>query len=167
MKKLVLLSATALSVFTLAACSATSSNSGSNNSQNTTTTSSEDTAYKLGDTITFENSAEITINSVQFTDERNQFDETNPERVLEINYTVKNLSDQDMVLGTGEIELYVDGKKMDTYPNGGTLDTISAGRTYENAKQYYGVNGSGDFELEVKPSFDFSNDKQIVKLDIQ
>lgn len=166
MKKLVLLGATALSVFVLAACSTSTSTSDSANSQDATTTASEKTTYNVGDTITFDNSAQITINSVQFTDERNQFDTSNPERVLEVDYSVTNLSDKDYVLGT-DIELYVGGKKMDTYPNGGTLDTISAGRSYDNAKQYFGVTGSGDFELEVKPSFDFNAKEQIVKLDVQ
>ncbi len=124
-----------------------------------------ETTYKVGDTITFKDEAEITITGAEWTDERNEFDDTNPERVLKVTYNVKNLSDDDYVLGT-DLELYVNGQKMEDYPNGSTFDSISKGRSYEGAVQYFGVNGSGDIEVEVEPAFSFTSDKAIVKLDV-
>lgn len=128
--------------------------------------SSSQSTYNVGDTITFEDEAQFTITGAEWTDERNQFDDTNPEKVLKVTYNVTNLSDDDYVLGS-DLELYVNGQKMEDYPNGGTFDTISTGRSYEGAVQYFGVNGSGDMEIEVSPAFSFTSDKAIVKLDIK
>ena len=130
--------------------------------------SSEETeaTYKVGDVITFDDEAEFTITGAEWTDERNEFDDTNPERVLKVTYNVKNLSNDDYVLGT-DLELYVNGQKMDTYPNDSTFDSISKGRSYEGAVEYFGVNGSGDIEVEVEPSFSFTTEPAVVKLDIQ
>ncbi|SES19012.1 hypothetical protein [Streptococcus gallolyticus] len=167
MKKAGLFGITLLSIAVLGACTANSS-SGTTNSTTTeqTSSSSQDSTYSIGDTMTFNDEAEITITGAEWTDERNEFDDTNLEKVLKITYNVKNLSDDDYVLGSG-LELYVNNQKMDTYPNGSTIDTISSGRSYEGAVEYFGVNGSGDIELEVSPSFSFASDKAVVKLDIQ
>lgn len=137
-------------------------------SSSTTTSNSVDKGkvYKVGDVITFKNEAEITITGADWSDERNEFADTTPEKVLKVTYNVNNLSDDDYVLGD-DLELYVNGQKMDTYPNGGTLDSISKGRSYEGAVQYFGVNGSGDIEVEVEPSFSFTSEPAVVKLDIQ
>lgn len=172
MKKVCLFGVSLLSVAILGACSSGTSTESSNSSSSSSTTeqtsssSSTTATYKIGDTITFEDEAQFTITGAEWTDERNQFDDTNPEKVLKVTYNVTNLSNDDYFLGS-DLELYVNGQKMETYPNGGTIDTISAGRGYEGAVQYFGVNGSGDMEIEVAPSLSFSSDKAIVKLDIQ
>ena len=170
MKIVCLFGVSLLSVAILGACS-TGSNASSGGSSSSSTTeqtssSSRQISYNVGDTITFEDEAQFTITGAEWTDERNQFDDTNPEKVLKVTYNVTNLSDDDYVLGS-DLELYVNGQKMEDYPNGGTFDTISAGRSYEGAVQYFGVNGSGDMEIEVSPAFSFTSDKAIVKLDIQ
>ena len=46
--------------------------------------------YSIGDTITFDKHAEYTITNVEWTDERNEFDNTNPDKVLKVTYNVKN-----------------------------------------------------------------------------
>ncbi|MBS4750669.1 immunity protein [Carnobacteriaceae bacterium zg-ZUI78] len=130
-----------------------------------TTTMAAKKSYKIGDTITFEGVAEITIKSAEFTDQRNQFDKSNPERVLKVIYDVKNLSDKDYLVSS-ELSLYVGSKKMESYPNENTIQNISSGRIFENAISHFGVNGSGSFELEVVPSFSFNAKKQIVLLDL-
>ena len=145
-----------------------SSTATSKASSSTTASSSVDKGkvYKVGDVITFKDEAEITITGAEWSDERNEFADTTPEKVLKVTYNVNNLSDDDYVLGD-DLELYVNGQKMDTYPNGGTLDSISKGRSFEGAVQYFGVNGSGDIEVEVEPSFSFTAEPAVVKLDIQ
>ena len=168
----------ALSAVILGACSTSSSNSDSNsNSVSTSSETKENAAsdskvdtskqtFKIGDKITFDNQAEITITGAEWTDERNQFDDTNPERVLKVTYNVVNLSDKDLYVGS-DLELYVGGKKMETYPNTNTMETISAGRSLENGVAHFGVSGNGNLELEVKPFAAFGEKAKIVSLDIQ
>lgn len=183
MKKVCLFGISLLSVAILAACSSgtdtessksASSSSTTEQTSKTSTKASKDKktdsnqkkTYKVGDTITFKDKAEITITGAEWTDERNQFEDSNPEKVLKVTYNVKNISDEDYSVGS-DLELYVNGKKMESYANDNTLETISAGRSYEGATQHFGVTGSGNIEVEVKPSFSFDSDKAIVKLDIK
>ena len=85
--------------------------------------------------------------------------------MLKVTYDVKNISEKDYLVGQ-ELALYVNGKKMSSYPIESTIETISANRSIENAVAAFGVNGDKDFELEVAPSFDISGKKEIVKLDL-
>jgi hypothetical protein len=86
--------------------------------------------------------------------------------VLLVTYDVKNLKDKDYVVGT-ELNLYVNGKKAESYPIHVTLETISAGRVLEGATRAFAVNEDGPLELEVKPAMSWKNDKKIVKLDVK
>ncbi|KKC16775.1 DUF4352 domain-containing protein [Streptococcus dysgalactiae] len=174
MKKLVTLGATVLSILFLVACS--------NNSQPKTATKQTTTKevvtnktenktpknqkYKIGDKLTFNNGLEITVTNAEFTDERNEFDETNPEKVLKVTYNVVNNTDKEYLVSS-EMELYVGNKKMETYPITSTTETLSPGRSYENAVTGFGVNGNEKMELEVKPTFSMSNEKFVVELDLQ
>ena len=76
----------------------------------TNSVSNEKKTYGIGDKITFEGKAEYTITNVEWTEERNQFEQSNPEKVLKVTYNVTNLSDKDAVVGMG-MDLYVGGKK--------------------------------------------------------
>ncbi len=175
-KKFTLLSVALLAALGLAACSSSSSEptakeetaSSSSEVVEESSSSEETTTFAVGDTIVFDGVAEITITNVEWTDERNEFDDTNPEKVLKVTYNTTNLSDEDYILGS-DITLYVNGAKMEDYPNTNTYDSISSGRSYEGAVQHFGVNGSGAMELEVEPSwsFDYIGDPAIVTLDIQ
>ena len=141
----------------LAACSSQSASKSDSASTGVKTEQSSSTAkssdkktYAIGDKITFEGKVEFTITGVEWTDERNQFEKSQPEKVLKVTYNLTNLSDEDYPI-VGDVDLYVGGKKMDSYPNGGTMGSVSAGRTYEGAVSYFAVNGSGAKELEVEP----------------
>ncbi|HEL2535517.1 TPA: hypothetical protein TZ303_001443 [Streptococcus suis] len=175
MKKFVYSSLLLLSVATLAACSSSSESTTSSSSatsesttveSTTTSSSAEKTSYSVGETIVFDGQAEITVTGAEFTDERNEFADQPAERVLKITFNVNNISDKDYVIGD-EFSLYVGSSKMETYPLDMTMDTISAGRSYENATIAFAVNGTGELELEVVPSFSFGEKAQIVKLDLQ
>ncbi|MGT2929426.1 immunity protein [Streptococcus dentasini] len=120
--------------------------------------------YKVGDKITFDGKLEITITSVEWTDERNMFDDSNPEKVLKVTYDITNLSDEDYPVGS-ELNLYAGGEKMETYPNDNTFETISSGRSYQGATQHFGVTSDGDLELEIEPSFSVDGNPVIVKLE--
>ena len=117
--------------------------------------------FAVEDKITFDNVAEYTITNVEWTDKRNQFDDKNPDKVLKVTYNVTNLSDKNLSVGS-DMDLYVGGKKMETYPNDNTLESISPGRSLEGATEHFGVFGEGDLELEVKPAFDFKSKPAIV-----
>ncbi|NYS49692.1 hypothetical protein HZY93_06955 [Streptococcus danieliae] len=172
MKKIALFGVTLLASFALIACSQNNSTSSDSSPEKTEQASSEQKAenkntYKVGEEIPFDNGVKITIKSAEWTDERNEFDEPQPERVLKVTYDLVNGTDKDYTVGS-DMELYVDGKKMETHSIGTILDTISAGRTLENAVQAFGVNGTGKMELEVKQGFSFdNNEKKIVELDLK
>lgn len=117
----------------------------------------ESDAPKIGDTITFDKEAEITIKEVAFTDYRNEFADLKPAKVLVVTYDVKNLSENDYVVGS-ELSLYVNGKKAETYPiENVTLDSISAGRIFENAQSGFAIMEDGDIELEIVPTMSFTS----------
>lgn len=86
--------------------------------------------------------------------------------MLKVTYNVVNNSDKDYVVG-GDINTYVGSNKMSTYPITTTMDTISAGRSYENAVQGFGIKGTDKIELEVHPLINFDNEKYVVALDLQ
>lgn len=159
-----------LSAAILTACTANSSSgktSATTSNQSSASSSEAKANYKVGDTITFENQASYMITSAEWTDERNQFDDTNPERVLKVTYNITNLGDDDITVGMSELSLYVGGSKMETYPNTNTIESISAGRNLEGAIQHFAVNGNGAMELEVLPFADFDSKAAVIKLDIQ
>lgn len=160
------------SIFTLVACSSnTSSTAGE--SQSAAASSSAETSstnqsgkYAIGDKITFDKQAEFTITGVEWSEERNQFDDSNPDKVLKVTYNVTNLSDKDLYVGS-DIDLYVAGKKMDGYPNTNTMETVSPNRSIEGAVTHFGVKGSGDMELEVKPFAAFGEKPAIVAFTLE
>ena len=164
-KKYTLFTVAALSLFALGACSSGSEPTKGEADASTveTTTVADKTSFAVGDTIVFDGSAEYTITAAEWTDERNEFADSQPEKVLKVTYNMTNLSDEDQSIGM-DMNLYVGGKKMETYPNTNTMDSLSAGRTYEGAIQHFAVNGTGDIELEVQPILDFSAKPAIVTL---
>ena len=170
-KKWLGLGLSVLSVSVLVACG--SSNSQSNNSSKETKTekiptteksSEKKSAYAIGDKIVFDKQAEYTITKVEWSDERNDFDQSNPDKVLKVTYNVKNLSDKDLAVGV-DINLFVGGNKMESYPNTNTMGSISPGRSMEGAVQHFGVKGDGKLELEIKPFTAFNEKPAIVAFD--
>ena len=171
-KKIMALGLSCLSILTLVACSGTTKENNPTSKDDKTQTSSNkkenDKKGKLaiGDKITFDNVAEYTVTNVEWTEERNQFDKTNPDKVLKVTYNVTNLSDKDLPVGW-DMDLYVGGKKMESYANDNTLESISPSRSLDGAIKHFGVVGDGDLELEIKPAVDFKSKPAIVafKLD--
>ena len=117
------LGVTLLSASILVACGNSSSKSDDTSKEaktekkaSTEKSSEKKSTYAIGDKIVFDKQAEYTITNVEWTDERNDFDKTNPDKVLKVTYNVKNLSDSDLAVGV-DIDLFVGGNKMETYPN--------------------------------------------------
>lgn len=107
----------------------------------------------VGDSATIDDIT-VTVNNVSFTDERNEFADTTPERVIAIEYTLENGQEEDYPFGM-DMQLYVDGKKADTYPLGTDMGSVSAGRTVDSIT-YFGVDGE-NIELEWQPMFSLSD----------
>ncbi|MGP6394911.1 hypothetical protein ACR9FV_05765 [Streptococcus dysgalactiae subsp. equisimilis] len=174
MKKSTVLGAIVLSALFLTACSNGNQDKTTGKDKIVTENKKEDTKasdthnkkHKLGDKLTFKNGLEITITNAEFTDERNQFDDSNPEKVLKVTYNVTNNTKEDYLVSS-EMELYVGSNKMNSYPIDTTVETLSPGRSYDNAVAAFGVNGSGKMELEVKPTLSFEKERFIVELDLQ
>ncbi|MCB2828908.1 DUF4352 domain-containing protein [Streptococcus dysgalactiae] len=178
MKKLVSLGLITLSALFLTACSNGSQekttdkekvvmeNKKEETKPNAKVSEPQNKKYKLGDKLTFENGLEITVTNAEFTDERNEFDDSNPEKVLKVTYNVTNNTKEDYLVSS-EMELYVGSNKMNSYPIDTTVETLSPGRSYDNAVAAFGVNGSGKMELEVKPTLSFEKERFIVELDLQ
>ena len=139
----------------------TSTNNSSSAPTQTTKTSNE---AKLGETIVFENEAEITIKKAEWTQERNPAADIEAKKVLLVTYDVKNISDKKYSVGS-ELDLYVNGKKAQEYHIKVTLDTITPNRILENATQAFAVNEDGELELEVSP-FLSQKPKKIIKLNL-
>lgn len=122
-RQLLTLSALALTSFALVACNSTKEASTKDSSQPSVVKASSETSqsssvktsatkkeYALGEKINLEDKAEVTIKSVAYTDERNQFSDAQPDKVIVVTYDVTNLSEDDYFVGS-ELTLYINGKK--------------------------------------------------------
>lgn len=164
-KSRILLSTFLASTVVLAGCYSKTETSSSSNKTEQKEEKKTSNEAKLGTPITFDKTAEITVKTAEWTDERNQFADKPAKKVLLVTYDVKNLSDKDYPVGT-DIKLYVNGKKAESYPVQVKLDSISPNRISENVTQAFAVNEDGSLELEVQPMFSFK-DKKIIKLDLK
>lgn len=112
-----------------------------------------DTFYKIGDTVKV-GDAEYTLNSVELTDERNQFEENQPAQVVKITYTVKNDGDSDIPVGM-DVEVYgSDNKKSETYPNDNTMGSVAPGKEMD-CVAHFGLNQTGEIEIHFSPLVSF------------
>ena len=96
MKKFLAFLLTLIMVFALAACgggSEEAADTGEGESEEAATT--EETTYGVGDTWTVDGQWNFTVDSVEATDERNEFEESNPEQVIYIKYHYENIGYED------------------------------------------------------------------------
>ena len=97
-KKLLAILLSLTFVFAFTACGdsseSTSDTAGSDEAA-TEETTVEETVYGVGDTWTVDGQWNFTIDSVEATDQRNEFEESNPEQVIYIKYHYENLGYED------------------------------------------------------------------------
>lgn len=118
---------------------------------------------KVGDSATIDDIT-VTVTKVAVTDERNEFEEVNPERAILIDFTVENNTDADYPVGM-DFSFYVDGKKVESMAIGNiTFDSISAGRSIDG-QVAYPADGE-KLELEFKPMMHFGNEKYIFDIEL-
>ncbi|PJE48855.1 DUF5067 domain-containing protein [Pediococcus damnosus] len=117
--------------------------------------STADKSHKVGDEATV-GKVSYKLNSVETTDERNEFEDTNPKNAVVAKYTVTNNSDEDVPVGT-DLDVYgSDGKKLKSYAvSDNTLDSVASGKKAD-VEAAYGVDELGNIELHFSPlaSFD-------------
>ena len=160
-----------LSASILVACGNSSSKSDDTSKEakaekktSTEKSSEKKSTYAIGDKIVFDKQAEYTITNVEWSDERNDFDETNPDKVLKVTYNVKNLSDSDLAVGV-DIDLFVGGNKMETYPNTNTMGVNFTGSINGRCCTTFWCKRDGKLELEIKPFAAFNEKPAIVAFD--
>ena len=128
MKKILLFTITLMLILSLAACgsspqdSTDSSSETNDNSENTTVEAEEEKVYGIGDTWTVDGQWNFTIDSVEPTDERNEFEDSEPAQVVVISYNYENIGyeDSDGIMEGLFIEpdsaIDSDGNMCKTYP---------------------------------------------------
>lgn len=122
MKKYLALLLTLIMVFAFTACGSGSEESSDTVGSEEETTAAEDTTYGVGDTWTVDGQWSLTIDSIEVTDERNEFEETNPEQVVYIKYHYENIGyeDQDGIMDglylAPENVIDADGNMCQEYP---------------------------------------------------
>lgn len=111
----------------------------------------------IGDSITVDDIT-MTITGAEFTDDRNEFADEEPDEVIAIHYTLENDSDDDYPYGA-DFDVYVDGSQANSYPNDNSIGSVSPGRSVDGVA-HYGVTGE-DIEVEWEPMFSFSDERGI------
>lgn len=111
------------------------------------------TFYNVGDTVKV-GDATYTLNSVELTDERNQFEEKEPAQVVKITYTVKNDGTEDIPVGA-DVEVYgSDDKKAETYANENTMGSVASGKQMD-VTAHFALNQPGEIEIHFAPLISF------------
>lgn len=109
--------------------------------------------YKVGDTVKV-GDVNYTLNSVELTDERNEFEENKPAQVVKITYTVKNDSENDIPVGA-DVEVYgSDDKKAESYANDNTMGSVASGKQMD-VTAHFALNQTGEIEIQFSPLVSF------------
>ena len=95
MKKYLAILLACLMVFALTACGGGSDESTDTATSEEETAAEEETTYGVGDTWTVDGQWTFTVDSVEATDERNEFEESDPEQVIYIKYHYENTGYED------------------------------------------------------------------------
>lgn len=123
----------------------------------------EKTEYGMEEWWEVQDQWKLKIDSVRFTDERNQFSDEEPEAVVVIKYTYENLGYEDDIQDlfmTPDTVIDGQGKVVSTYPAGSEVSpkTTPVGATTEGAEKSYGLTSSeGDIIIHFNEYDDNSN----------
>lgn len=111
------------------------------------------TFYNVGDSVKV-GDVTYTLNSVELTDERNEFEENQPAQVVKITYTVKNDGKEDIPVGA-DVEVYgPDDKKAETYANENTMGSVASGKQMD-VTAHFALNQTGEIEIHFAPLISF------------
>lgn len=113
----------------------------------------KNTFYKIGDSVKV-GDVTYTLNSVELTDQRNEFEEKQPAQVVKITYTVKNDGKEDIPVGA-DVEVYgPDDKKAETYANENTMGSVASGKQMD-VTAHFALNQTGEIEIHFAPLISF------------
>ncbi|WP_294578779.1 DUF4352 domain-containing protein [uncultured Thomasclavelia sp.] len=124
------------------------------NSTNESEQEETETTYKIGDIIgvtTSDGSYNLTITGVSETSDRNQFSDTQADRVIIIDYAYENIDVQDeLYIFDSNFKAYdADNNSLETYPaDVKSPDSIGAGRKTTGQMAFALNNGTNKIELE-------------------
>lgn len=105
--------------------------------------------YTVGDSVQV-GDATYTLNGVSLSEERNQFDDSNPTYVVKIDYTMENNTDKDLPVGMDLAVYGPDDKKLTTYANQNTMGAVAPGKKMD-VSQHFGLDELGDIEMQFSP----------------
>lgn len=171
MKKLLFLFMTMLLSIFLVACDEGTTDTSSSSDESGSTEETEDSAAEnadeedssdeaeengnltVGDTAELDG-AKFTLKSVTTTDERNEFEESDPTAVIKIEYELENLSDEEIPYGA-EITVYdAEGNQMEPYPLDNSMGSLAPGKKVQGV-EHHGVEAVGTIEIHFAPLFSF------------
>ena len=113
---------------------------------------SSDKKLGLGDSAEV-GGVKFTVKAVSLTDERNQFADEEPSKVVKIEYEIENNSDDEIPIGA-DLEVYDGtGNKSNSYPLDNTMGSLQPGKKIQGT-EHYGIE-EGPIELYFQPMFSF------------
>lgn len=102
--------------------------------------------FNIGDKVDVAGTV-ITITAASYTEERNQFEEPQPAKVLVFDLTVQNATQEELYFSASDFEVYdAEGTKMSTYPIDHLTDTLQPGKNI-SGRGAFGVSGKGPYEV--------------------
>lgn len=128
-----------------------------------------ETIYKVGDTWTVDGQWSLTIDSVEATNERNEFEETQPAQVVKINYHYENIGYEDetglmdgLFLDLGSCGQVVDaeGNVCTEYPLGDVYAQETPVGAKCQAESYFGLIAEGSPIKLSLSQYDGNGDEQ-------
>ena len=120
-------------------------------------------ALGIGDTAEVEG-IKFTLKNVSLTDERNEYAETQPAKVVRIEYEIENNTEDEIPVG-GDLEVYDNtGNKVESYPLDNTLGSLQPGKKMQGV-EHFGIS-EGPIEIYFQPLLSFEK-PVIFKADVE
>jgi len=123
----------------------------------------EDKKYGLGETAEV-GDVKVTITKVSLTDERNEFEESEPNKVVKIEYEMENNRDEEIPVGA-DFQVYDStGNQVDLYALDNTMGSLKPGKKLQGV-EHYGIE-DGPIEVYFQPMFSLDKNA-IFELDVE
>lgn len=107
----------------------------------------------VGETAEFPD-AKFTLKSVNTSDERNEFADTDPAAVIVVEYELENISDDELSYGMDLTVYDAAGNKMESYPLENSMGSVASGKKVQGT-QAFGVDELGTIEIHYAPIISF------------
>ena len=149
--------------FSLVACDELEDTSSGDDSENKEE-EAKDEKYGVGDTAEV-SGVKFTLNKVSTTDERNEFEEEEPNEVIKVEFELENNSDEEISVG-GDLQVYDGtGNQVDSYANENTMGSLKPGKKMQGV-DHFGIE-EGPVEIYFQPMMSFDDDEAIFEADVE